>query len=259
MPSFDPLFASEGRQATLAAGFRPLVFGAPTAPVTAHFIPSEQVHEAVPWRPLSFDESAPGAPLPPALPLGTISADELAAEVASARQVAHEEGMRAGLAALDAYKRNHAEAMAAQMDTVCSALQQRLDALEQTLADRVVDVALALARQVTRDEIRQRPELVATVAREALDTLMASARQIVLRVHPDDRALVTAELQERLATQDIRLVADAGLAPGDCQVESDIGSVDAGVATRWRRAAASMGRDSDWRAQEAAPAREDAA
>ena len=49
--------------------------------------------------------------------MGTISADELAAEVASARQVAHEEGMRAGLAALDAYKRNHAEAMAAQMDT----------------------------------------------------------------------------------------------------------------------------------------------
>ena len=253
MNSFDPLFALDDSDAAGAVGFKPLTFGTQAAPATAPFIPREQLHEVTPWQPLSFDEPAPRATphtAPPAPPPDVISAEERAAELEAVRQAAHAEGMHAGLSALDAYKRNHGEAMAAQMQAVCDALQQRFDALEQTLADRVADVALALARQVVRDEIRERPQLLVTVAREALDTLMASARHIALRVHPDDHALVTAQLQERLTAQNIRLVADAALERGDCRVESDIGSVDASVATRWRRAAAAMGRASDWHEQE---------
>lgn len=253
MNSFDPLRPPGGRQSALAAEFKPLVFGASPARAPAHFVPRERLQAVTPWQPLSFDAPRPDG-APPAHPSDAASAEDRAAELESTRQVAREEGMRAGLAALDAYKRNHAAAMTAQMQAVCTGLQQRLAALEQTLAERVSDVALALARQVVRDEIRQQPELLATVAREALDTLMASARHIVLRVHPQDHGLVTRELQERLATQDIRLVADAGLERGDCRVESDIGSVDASVATRWRRAAAAMGRDSDWHREDAPPA-----
>lgn len=256
--SFDPLPAPGHRPMARADDFRPLAFGAAPRPAPTRFIPRERLQGVVAWRPLNFDAPLPRA-TPDATPPQVPRAEDVAAELESARQVAREEGMRAGLAALDAYKRNHAEAMAAQMQAVCTALQQRFDALEQTLAERVAGVALALARQVVRDEIRQRPELLATVAREALDTLMASARHIILRVHPADHDLVTAELQERLAAQAIRLVTDAGLERGDCHVESDIGSVDASVATRWRRAAAALGRDSGWHDEDSPPSPEEPA
>ena len=54
-----------------------------------------------------------------------------------------------------------------------------------------------------------RPELVATVAQEAIDTLLLSARHITLRVHPDDHALVALGAGEALAARGARLVADA--------------------------------------------------
>ena len=134
--------------------------------------------------------------------------------------------------------------------------------MQQEMAEALAATALALARQIVRSELAARPESVAAVAQEALETLMLSARHITLRVHPDDQPLVAEGAGELLAARGARLVADAGVARGGCVVESNIGLVDASIETRWRRAAASIGRDEPWqpprreRATNRAPARE---
>jgi flagellar assembly protein FliH len=114
------------------------------------------------------------------------------------------------------------------------------------MAEALAATALALARQIVRSELAARPESVAAVAQEALETLMLSARHITLRVHPDDQPLVAEGAGELLAARGARLAADAAIARGGCIVESNIGLVDASIETRWRRAAASIGRDEPW-------------
>jgi flagellar assembly protein FliH len=84
------------------------------------------------------------------------------------------------------------------------------------------------------------------VAHEALSALLVTARHVSLRLHPEDQALVASGAAEALAARGARLVADARIARGGCLVESDIGSIDAQVATRWQRAAATLGQESSW-------------
>jgi flagellar assembly protein FliH len=65
-------------------------------------------------------------------------------------------------------------------------------------------------------------------------------------VHPDDQAVVTQGAAEVLAARGGRVITDSGVSRGGCLVESDIGSIDATMETRWRRAAAALGCDEAW-------------
>jgi flagellar assembly protein FliH len=41
-------------------------------------------------------------------------------------------------------------------------------------------------------------------------------------------------------------VADAAVARGGCRVESDLGAIDARIASRWTQAASALGSDEPW-------------
>lgn len=175
------------------------------------------------------------------------SAEELIHE---ARQSGYQDGYRNGLAALESYKQTQAAQIAVYMNDHVGALaadfHHRLDALEQQLAGRIAGVALELARQVVRNEIHQQPEVAIDVAEQAMSALLTSARQIVLRLHPEDFALSQGHLSEMLEARGARVVPDTNISRGGCLIESDIAVVDATVEARWARAAAAMGHQAPW-------------
>jgi len=170
--------------------------------------------------------------------------------VDKARHDGYQDGYRNGLAALESYKQTQSAQMAAHMSDQIGALandfHQRLEALEQQLAGRIAGVALELARQVVRTELKIQPELVVDVAEQALGALLASARQVIVRLHPDDHALALPQLSEMLSARGARMVPDATLNRGGCVVESDIAVIDAAIEARWDRAAAAMGYAAPW-------------
>ncbi len=177
----------------------------------------------------------------------TLSVEE---QLNQARQAGYQDGYRNGLAALESYKQTQAAQMAAYMSDQVGALasdfHHRLESLEQQLAGRISGVALELARQVVRTELHQSPELIVDVAEHAMSVLLTSARQIIVRLNPDDHALAQAQLTETLAARGARLVPDATVQRGGCIVESDIAVVDATVEARWARAAAALGYEAPW-------------
>lgn len=183
------------------------------------------------------------APPPPPAP----NVDEL---VDKARHDGYQDGYRNGLAALESYKQTQSAQMAAHMSDQVGALasdfHQRLESLEQQLAGRIAGVALELARQVVRTELKIHPELVVDVAEQALAALLASARQVIVRLHPEDHALALPHLSEMLSARGARLVPDVTIHRGGCVVESDIAAIDAAIEARWDRAAASMGYAAPW-------------
>jgi len=193
-------------------------------------------------------QEPPPPPEPPAPPTPAPNVEEL---VDNAMKSGYQDGYRNGLIALEAYKQTQAAQLAAYMNDQISALtadyHHRLESLEQQLAGRIAGVALELARQVVRSELDQRPEAVLTVAEEALGVLLASARQISVRLNPEDHALAQGSLTEVLQARGARLMPDASVTRGGCVVESDIALVDASVEARWYRAAAAMGSQAEWR------------
>ncbi len=214
----------------------------------SRFIPREELSHFEAWAPgaLSGDSTAPrwpgeGGAAPGAAP----ATDPLHA----ARQAGYQDGYRDGLVALEGFKRSVAASTVAQVGALLESVGTQLDALQQTMASAVVQAATQLARQIVHSELAARPDLIAGVAEHAIDALMLSARHITLRLHPDDQALVAQGAADMLAARGARLIADAMVERGGCLIESDLGRVDATIATRWKRAIASIGSEQAWDAQ----------
>lgn len=205
--------------------------GKPAAPAYTRFIPREELGTFSAWMPGEFAPTGE-APAPPP----ETDADTADARVAQARQSGYQDGYRDGLAALDSFKQSFAQQMSERIGALLRGFDEEFAGLEQQMAAAVAQTATLLARQVVREELSLDPQRIARVAQEALSVLLSSARQVTLRVHPDDEPLVRAGAGDALAVRSARLVADAGIARGGCRVEADIGAVDATVQTRWRRA-----------------------
>ena len=226
----------------------------------ARFIPREELSSFAAWSP--GDLGGPGAPTHPLRRAsdepaknGTGAADvaeQIAAQMRAARQAGYQDGYRDGLVALEGFKQSFASQTTAQVGALLASFGDELAGLQQEMARTLAITATQLARRIVRSELGLRPELIAHVAQEALDTLLLSAKHITLRVHPDDHALVADGAAEVLKARGARLLADASMTRGGCLVESDIGVIDASIDTRWRRAAASLGIDEPWDAPAAA-------
>lgn len=240
--------------------FKPLRFG-PSTQASERIIPSEQLTEFTPWQPGLLGPAPTLQAQQKVKPSGP-SPEEITAQVEAARtqglhegrseghRTGHAEGLEQGLQqgteALEQFRQEHARQQAERISTVVAQWQQQLDQLQVEAAEQLAHIALALARQVVRSELSQRPQLVVDVVQEALAALITASQAITLRVHPDDHPIVSLGAQEALEARKARLIADPTIEPGGCLVESDIARIDATVATRWERAAAAIGRESAW-------------
>jgi flagellar assembly protein FliH len=200
----------------------------------SRFIPREELEGFAAWRPHAFDEAR--APRDEA---ARAAGDQAALN--GARQAGYQDGYRDGLVALESFKQAFAAQMAAQLGALVAAFDAEFAQLESRMAESVAASATALARQVVRSALTTRPELVATVASQAVEAVLLSAKHIRVHVHPDDLALVQQGAADALAARGARLMADAGVSRGGCRVESDLGRIDATIETRWAQAAETLG------------------
>lgn len=219
--------------------------GPHAAPKAGHpnygrFIPREELHGFANWQPNAFG-ATPGSEAAASKP-----PKDAQAALQAARQAGYQDGYRDGLVALDNFKRALLHDNVAQFGALIQGFDAQLDALEQEMARALARVAVEIARQVVRDELRADPQRVARVAREAVNAVLISARHIVVQVHPDDLALVEQGAAEVIAARGARVVADATIERGGCRVLSEVGTIDARVAARWQQATSGLGTELPW-------------
>jgi flagellar assembly protein FliH len=212
----------------------------------SRFIPREELGEFASWTPGGFGTKPkarqPEAPAASAAP----SAEEIQARLHEARQAGYQDGYRDGLVALESFKQSFAQQMSAQIAALLQNFDGQLDELEQQMADALARTATQLARQVVRHELSTQPELVAQVAAEAVNAVLMSAKHIRVHVNPQDHELVAQGAAEALQARGARLMASAKVARGGVLIESDAGSIDARIESRWEQAAAALGQDVAW-------------
>jgi flagellar assembly protein FliH len=201
----------------------------------SRFIPREELDGFAAWRPHAFDDAARA----PKADAQRTAADQAAAH--SARQAGYQDGYRDGLVALESFKQAFATQMSAQLGALVTAFDAEFAQLESSMAESVAASAAALARQVVRSELSTRPELVATVAAQAIEAVLMSAKHIRVHVHPADLPLVQQGAADALAARGARLLPDAAVSRGGCRIDSDIGRIDASIDARWAQAAATLG------------------
>lgn len=206
----------------------------------SRFIPREELEGFATWRPHAFDDPPPAHGMRPVKDNVSRGAVDQAA-LQGARQSGYQDGYRDGLVALESFKQAFATQMSAQFGALVAAFDAEFAQLESAMADAVAASAAALARQVVRSELATRPELVATVAAQAVEAVLLSAKHIRVHVHPADLPLVQQGAADALAARGARLLGDAALSRGGCRVESDLGRIDASIETRWLQAATTLG------------------
>jgi flagellar assembly protein FliH len=169
-----------------------------------------------------------------------VVADKLptADEVASIEQQAREEGLRAGLAEARAGNERTAALLAGVPVAVAR--------MEREIADAVVKLAVDLARQIVRESLTVKPELIVPVVSEAISGIARSAEPGGIHVHPDDLAILQERLGDALAHGNWKAFGDERVQRGGCRIEFTGGQVDASIATRWQRVMAQLDRQDDW-------------
>ncbi len=214
----------------------------------ARFIPREELGAFAAWKPGAIGPEGPvdrrAQPRPENAPLPT--PDEWRGKIAEARGAGYQDGYRDGLVALESFKQSHVAQASTQLGQLVESFDAQLLALERQMAQSLARSAVLLAQRVVRSELSTRPEHVAKLAEEAVGAVLLSARQILVRVHPEDHEFVALGAQDVLKARGARLVVDPSIQRGGCIVDSDSGSIDAAIATRWAQAAAMLGADIEW-------------
>ena len=166
---------------------------------------------------------APGRP-----DSGPMTVDRLEA----LQQTAYEEAYAQGYEAGRAEGRADLARLADQLNQCLLALAEPFRELDEAVEQALVSLAIRVARQIIRRELKTEPGQIVGVVREAIELLPVSARNIEVHLHPEDAAVVRTAFGESGTNLVRALVEDPVMTRGGLRVITDTSQVDARVEKR---------------------------
>jgi flagellar assembly protein FliH len=199
--------------------------------LSSNIIPKEQLSAYQRWELNSLDGSARTT-----VPLPT------AEEVENTHQQAYQEGFAAG------YRegKGKVDAELARLAQLMSALDGALSQFDEAMSQNLLSLSLDIAKQMLREALRVRPELVLPVIREAVNSLPQASQHPHLKLHPEDAALVRSLMSDELNHFHWKLIEDGRVERGGCRVETTNSEIDATIENRWKRILAALGSEGAW-------------
>jgi len=187
---------------------------------------------------------------PPAGP----SEDEIAAIVEAARQQGYQEGYEQGhRAGEEEAFREGEQATAAALAPLAELADHFAEALREAdnlIANDVLDLALHLSRNMLKQALPVKPELIVPIVRDAIDYLPSLSQPAVLYLNPNDAVVVRAAIGEELGKAGWTINTDATIERGGCKIDTASNQIDAQVQARWTRLTHAVGKNLDWLDQE---------
>ncbi len=188
--------------------------------------------QATAWQapPLPGFEAPPPEARPP-------TAEEIEAIQRQAWNEGFEQGRQEGLEAA----RREMEARVEALDRMLQEMARPLDELDERIEEELVALALAVARQLIRRELRTDPGQIVATIREAVRLLPSAGGEIRLELHPEDAALVRELLRlDDGESRAWRIQEDPTLSRGGCRVANATSRIDATVEHRIQQVVAAV-------------------
>ena len=182
-----------------------------------------------PWQAPDVEhQSTQVVPPAPSGSSGLLTAGNLEDLQKEAYREAYAQGLKEGIAQGQERLKIQVERFAALMDDLARPFEQFDDQVEKEL----VALALALARQIVRRELKTDPTQVIAIIREAIKALPVASRDVRVMLHPEDATIVRQHLAPTANERAWTMVEDPVMSRGGCQVISATSRVDARLETR---------------------------
>ena len=148
---------------------------------------------------------------------------------------AYTKGHAAGVAAARAESEkalNQLKTQVAYIDKMVSTIAQPFRDLDSQVEEQLVQLAVTVARQLVRRELRMDPAQVIAIIRETVALLPAATRDVRVHLHPDDATIVREKLATPTADRAWTIVEDPVMTRGGCRVTTDTAHIDQRLETR---------------------------
>jgi flagellar assembly protein FliH len=96
----------------------------------------------------------------------------------------------------------------------------------------LLTLAMALARQIVRRELKTDPTQIIGIIRDAIAALPVAAREVRVHLHPEDAAVVRQNLAPTESERAWTMIEDPVMARGGCQITTTTSRIDARLETR---------------------------
>lgn len=159
---------------------------------------------------------------------GYLTAGRLQEMQEQAWNEAYEVGHAAGL---EAGKQEVCDRVA-RLDQLLVALARPFDELDESVEKQLVELAMTVAKQLFRREIRIDPSHVIGVVRDAIKLLPIASRDVQVHLHPEDAELVRESLSKAEGERAWSIVENPLASRGGCIITAESSRIDAQAETR---------------------------
>jgi len=176
-----------------------------------------------------------GAQLWTAPDMGSPVADRKMATVAGLVDLqaeAHKEAFEQGLAEGREAGRAEVRAQVERLSGMFYDLAKPFEVMDAEVERELLTLAMALARQIVRRELKTDPTQIIGIIREAIAALPVAAREVRVHLHPEDAAVVREHLAPTERERAWAMVEDPVMARGGCQVSTNTSRIDMRLETR---------------------------
>lgn len=117
-----------------------------------------------------------------------------------------------------------------------------LQVLNDEIEHQLAQVAVSIAQQLVRRELKTDPGEIIGLIRDSIKLLPANARHIVIRLHPDDARLVREAfaLESQETQSSWQLLEDPAIARGGCEIKAGPSDINLTLENRLSAMAASV-------------------
>ncbi len=157
-----------------------------------------------------------------------MTVDKLEALQKTAFEEAFAQGLEAG-------RQEGLAALAARTDVLnrcIEGLAEPFRELDDEVEQALVSLAIKVARQIIRRELKTDPGQIVGVVRETIELLPVASRQVEVHLHPEDAQVVRAAFGDSGTNLAWTLVEDPVLTRGGLRVTTATSQIDARVEKR---------------------------
>lgn len=158
----------------------------------------------------------------------------------------HAKATAEGQRQLNDYINNQGGQLSRTFGQLFANVQAQIAEAEQALAQGMLELACELARQAMRQELTINANVLQPVIRESIGMLAVDCKAAVVRLNPQDLAVVSDLMQKEFSNLSLTLLPDASISRGGCLVEAAGTIVDGTLEKRWKRVVATLGLESAW-------------
>lgn len=155
-----------------------------------------------------------------------------AARLEDLQKQAYDEAWREGRENGVASGLEEVQKRAARYDELLQALSKPFEELDAVVENQLVELAIAVVKQLFRREVKTDPNHVIGVVREAMQLLPVASRTVQVHLHPDDAALVRESLSPADGEPAWSVVEDPLISHGGCRVTTENSHIDATCEAR---------------------------